>query len=52
MNLQIALISATLLLPMQHPSMPKGMSHEQHSKQMEKDDAYRGVDRSHSERRG
>ena len=46
MNLQISLISATLLLSMQHPGMPKGMSHEEHLKQMEKDDALkkRGAD--------
>ena len=41
MNLQGALISATLLLTMQHPAMPKGMSHEEHVKQMENDDALR-----------
>jgi hypothetical protein len=28
-----------LLLAPQHPTMPKGMSHEEHQKQMEKDDA-------------
>jgi hypothetical protein len=46
MNLQIAVVSATLLLTMQHPAMPKGMSHEEHMKQMEKDDALkkRGAD--------
>jgi hypothetical protein len=46
MNLQIACISATLLLTMQHSAMPKGMSHEEHMKQMEKDDALkkRGAD--------
>ena len=37
MNLQIALISGTLLLTQQHSTMPKGMSHEEHVKQMEKD---------------
>ena len=46
MNLQIALMSATLLLTVQHSTMPKGMSHEEHVKQMEKDDALkkRGTD--------
>jgi hypothetical protein len=37
MNLHIVLISATLLFTMQHSTMPKGMSHEEHLKQMEKD---------------
>jgi hypothetical protein len=46
MNLQIALMSATLLLTMQHSTMPEGMSHEEHVKQMEKDAALqkRGAD--------
>ena len=46
MNLQMAFISAMLLLTTQHPAMPKGMSHEEHVKEMEKDDALkkRGAD--------
>ena len=46
MNLQIALMSATLLLTVQHSAMPRGMSHEEHLKQMEKDAALkkRGAD--------
>ena len=39
MNLLISIAAATLLLAAQHPTMPKGMSHEEHLKQMEKDEA-------------
>ena len=35
----IWLTTAALLLTVQHPAMPKGMSHEEHLKQMEKDEA-------------
>jgi len=35
----IAVIAVALLLAPQHPSMPKGMSHEEHLKQMETDEA-------------
>jgi hypothetical protein len=35
----IAVAAAALLLAHQHPAMPKGMSHEEHLKQMEKDEA-------------
>src|SRR6476620_3686161 len=40
MSSLVSLFAAALLLTLQqHPSMPKGMSHEEHLKQMEKDDA-------------
>ena len=39
MSLFIAVLAAALLLAPQHPTMPKGMSHEEHMKQMEKDEA-------------
>jgi len=39
MNVFISVIAAALLLAPQHPTMPKGMSHEEHMKQMEKDEA-------------
>jgi hypothetical protein len=39
MSSLISVLAATLLLAPQHPTMPKGMSHEEHLKQMEKDDA-------------
>src|SRR6476646_4441779 len=32
-------LAAALLLAPQHPAMPKGMTHEEHLKQMEKDEA-------------
>jgi hypothetical protein len=32
-------VATALLLIAQHPTMPKGMSHEEHLKQMEKDEA-------------
>ncbi len=35
----ISVLAAALLLATQHPTMPKGMSHEEHLKQMEKDEA-------------
>jgi hypothetical protein len=35
----ISVLAAALLLAPQHPTMPKGMSHEEHLKQMEKDEA-------------
>src|SRR5262249_61060768 len=38
MNSFIAVVAAALLIA-QHPSTPKGMSHEEHLKQMEKDEA-------------
>jgi hypothetical protein len=46
MNLPIYLVAATLLFSTQHPVMPKGMSHEEHLKQMENDEALkkRGAD--------
>src|SRR3954470_4762542 len=46
MNLPICLVAATLVFSAQHPAMPKGMSHEEHLKQMEKDEALkkRGTD--------
>jgi len=45
MNLLTILLTTALLTP-QHPSMPAGMSHEEHLKQMEKDEALkkRGAD--------
>jgi hypothetical protein len=39
MNVLMSVIAAALLLAPQHPSMPKGMSHEEHLKQIEKDEA-------------
>jgi hypothetical protein len=39
MNSLIALIATALLLSQQHPSMPSGMSHEEHMKQMRKEEA-------------
>jgi hypothetical protein len=39
MNWLLSVVAAALLLAPQHPSMPKGMSHEEHLKQMEKDDS-------------
>jgi len=39
MSLVISYLVAALLLASQHPTMPKGMSHEEHLKQMEKDEA-------------
>ena len=39
MSLVISFLVAALLLAPQHPTMPKGMSHEEHLKQMEKDEA-------------
>jgi hypothetical protein len=46
MNLLISVATATFLLTMQHPAMPKGMSHEEHLTRMEKDEALkkRGAD--------
>jgi len=41
MNSLISVLAAALLLTPQHPTMPKGMSHEEHLKQMEKDEALR-----------
>jgi hypothetical protein len=38
MTLLIAGVTAALLLAPQHPAMPKGMSHEEHLKQMQKDE--------------
>jgi hypothetical protein len=39
MSWLISVLAATLLLAPQHPTMPNGMSHEEHLKQMEKDEA-------------
>ena len=39
MSSLISAVAVALLLAPQHPSMPKGMSHEEHLKQMEKDEA-------------
>jgi hypothetical protein len=39
MSSLISVLAAALLLAPQHPTMPKGMSHEEHLKQMEKDEA-------------
>jgi hypothetical protein len=46
MNLLISMVTATLLLAPQHPTMPQGMSHEAHLQQMERDNALkkRGTD--------
>ena len=32
-----SMITTILILALQHPSMPAGMSHEEHQKQMQKD---------------
>ena len=39
MNPMIPFLAAVLLLAGQHPQMPAGMSHEEHLKQMQKDEA-------------
>ena len=39
MSLAISYLVAALLLASQHPTMPNGMSHEEHLKQMEKEEA-------------
>jgi hypothetical protein len=39
MSSLISVIATALLLAPQQPSMPQGMSHEEHMKQMEKDEA-------------
>ena len=39
MNPMIPFLAAALLLAGQHPQMPAGMSHEEHLKQMQKDEA-------------
>ena len=39
MNLHVILIALTLPLAAQHPQMPAGMSHQEHLKQMQKDEA-------------
>ena len=39
MSSLISVLAAALLLAPQRPTMPKGMSHEEHLKQMEKDEA-------------
>jgi hypothetical protein len=46
MNPLITSVAAALLLTAQHPQMPAGMSHEEHLKQMQKDEALktRGAD--------
>jgi len=46
MNPMIPFVAAVLLLAGQHPQMPAGMSHEEHLKQMQKDEALkkRGTD--------
>jgi len=38
MSSLLSVIAAALLLASRHPSMPKGMSHEEHLKQMKKDE--------------
>jgi len=38
MSSLIAALAAALLLAAQHPSMPQGMSHEEHLKQIQKDE--------------
>ena len=38
MSSLIAIVAAALLLAPQHPAMPQGMSHEDHLKQMQKDE--------------
>jgi hypothetical protein len=37
MNLLITLITCALLLTVQHPAMPKGVAHEEHTKQIERE---------------
>jgi hypothetical protein len=46
MNPMIPFVAATLLLAGQHPQMPAGLSHAEHLKQMQKDEALkkRGAD--------
>jgi hypothetical protein len=46
MNLLTSVVTVSLLFAGQHPTMPQGMSHEEHLKQMEKDKALkkRGTD--------
>ena len=39
MKLHVILMALTLPLAAQHPQMPAGMSHEEHLKQMQKDEA-------------
>jgi hypothetical protein len=39
MSLIISVVSVALLLALQHPVTPTGMSHEEHLKQLEKDEA-------------
>jgi len=39
MNALLAAVAVVLLLTEQHPQMPAGMSHEEHLKQMQKDEA-------------
>src|SRR4029078_8799215 len=39
MSSLISAVAVALLLALKHPSIPKGMSHEEHLKQMEKDEA-------------
>src|SRR4249919_313080 len=39
MNLPVFIVTGMLLSTAQHPTMPKGMTHEEHLKQMEKDEA-------------
>ena len=39
MNPMISFVALVLLLTGQHPQMPAGMSHEEHLKQMQKDEA-------------
>jgi len=39
MSSPIPVLAAALLLALQHSTMPNGMSHEEHMKQMEKDEA-------------
>jgi hypothetical protein len=38
-SLITVLVGAVLLMAPEHPTMPKGMSHEEHLKQMENDEA-------------
>ena len=46
MNVLTLLFAAGLIVAAQHPEMPAGMSHEEHLKQMQKDEALkrRGAD--------
>jgi hypothetical protein len=39
MNLPTIFVAGSLMLGTQHPQMPPGMSHEEHLKQMQKDEA-------------